>query len=271
MVEHPFLTSFKSTSEGRLSSAGILSSPSEFYHHLHYIFFSSSYIIYFLFSSINACPNIISHPSIFYLLANFPPSPSYNLLLPSCCSSQTYSQTSSHSSVCQTLPISVCSDTFFLRCPISLYHFSNIKYTGTHNFLHVSSIHTHIIQCKLLLFCVLCSFIQPIPYTIQDLYPHFIYAFLHPPNILFSQPSSSHIWEFISPPIIIPKPSSRALQTTPLMYSNFKMFSFLRTPSQFMFTLPTSHSNLWSLCPIFAYTFHLVHHFLITHCVDPLC
>ena len=62
--------------------------------------------------------------SVIYLLATFPP-PSHNLLLPSCCSSQTYSQTPSHSSVCQTLPIPVCSDiffcAFFFRCPI-IYH-----------------------------------------------------------------------------------------------------------------------------------------------------
>ena len=64
-----------------------------------------------------------------------------------------------------------------------------------------------------------------------------------PQPLLFSQPSSSHIWAFILPPIIIPKPSSRALQTTTLMFSNFKMFSSLRTPSQFIYTLPTSHSN----------------------------
>ena len=83
----------------------------------------------------------------------------------------------------------------------------------------------------------------------------------------FSQPSSTHIWPFRSPPIIIPMPSSRALKTTPLMYSNFMMFSSLRTPSQIMYTLPTSHSNLWSLRPIFykAYIFHLVYHFFTSN------
>ena len=39
--------------------------------------------------------------------------------------------------------------------------------------------------------------------------------------------------------------------TTVFKYSNFKMFSFFRNPSQFMYTLPTNHSNLLSIFPIF--------------------
>ena len=66
----------------------------------------------------------------------------------------------------------------------------------------------------------------------------------------FTQPSSSHICAFISPQIIMLKPSSVAIYTTSLMYSNFKMFYYVCTPSQFIYTLPSNQSTLLSRFPI---------------------
>ena len=102
-----------------------------------------------LLFSFNVHSDMIIHPSsILFTIILIPFH--HKLLPPSPCSSQTYSHTTSHVFVCQTLSISVCSTTFPLdlyshSCIVTFYHDSSIKHTHIHSFPDAYSIHTHIV------------------------------------------------------------------------------------------------------------------------------
>ena len=82
---------------------------------------------------------------------------------------------------------------------------------------------------------------------------------------LFSHLSNSHICEFISPPIIIFKPSAFALLTTSLTRYIFNTFSSPLMPSQFIYTLPKSHSYLFSCFPIFTEQISSLSQLIVLH------